>query len=397
PNDAGRAFVADDERILDVTAPGAFEYVQGVYERAAGEWGIDAVVGLVGLRALTMVEKYTDPEATPITAYRAALDAVRAGTSPRTFVTGVPPLALAAGFTQGAQWGRVTAPCWQSGRHDGVWGCVESVTNAARRYHFAPYVWTPEHGPAWFGRSDALDQWELPEAPPLTSGQSLAWLTVLAMSGSAITFGDSVDALTPDDLSVLRRLLPGPGVRARPLNVFSDDPPRVWSMPIDHDIGDWHVLALCNWGDKAQAVTVAFGELGLRPNRQYAIYDFWQDQYFGTAVDRLTISVPPGDVRVIGLRPTSKRPMFLSTDSHYTMGATDFTALTWDSSARTLTGTFDAVADTVYNLRVLVPPPYKVRQVTATCGTPEVEQAEAVLRIKVHAAQTGPVTWAAAF
>jgi hypothetical protein len=89
--------------------------------------------------------------------------------------------------------------------------------------------------------------------------------------------------------------------------------------------------------------------------------------------------------------------MFLATDRHFSQGATDFKALEWNSQTRQLSGTFDGVADTDYNLRILVPEAYTFRSATVSAADARAEQTGNVLKLAFHSAGEGPVTWAAQF
>jgi hypothetical protein len=89
--------------------------------------------------------------------------------------------------------------------------------------------------------------------------------------------------------------------------------------------------------------------------------------------------------------------MFLATDRHFSQGATDFKALEWNPQTRQLSGTFDGVANTDYNLRILVPEAYAFRSATVSTGDARAEQIGKVLKLAFHCAGEGPVAWAAQF
>jgi hypothetical protein len=89
--------------------------------------------------------------------------------------------------------------------------------------------------------------------------------------------------------------------------------------------------------------------------------------------------------------------MFLATDRHFTQGATDFKTLEWDPQTKRLSGTFEGVADTDYNLRILTPEPYTFQSMTVSAGEARTERDGPVLKVGFHCAEQGSVAWTAQF
>ena len=398
PSAMGRQVVGEDERILDVTAPGAYEFVRDTAKKIGDDWGFDALVEVDYPYYLTLAESYANPDMTRVEIMRLGMEALREGLGERKFIMTTAPLPITGMYAQGMRLGTDCAPVWRQVPGEWPYGCVETLTNAARRYYYAPWVWSPDQDCAFFGYEPARTRWNVANQPPLTHEQSVAWLTGAALTGGAIKIGDRFTELSDRDVDVLRRLLPTLHRPARPIDLFSEEHPRVWSLPIHSAIGDWSIVGLFNWEEAGAAtIDVRFSDLGLATDKYYTVYDFWNETYFGTASNELSVSVPPGSVRLIGLRPYEERPMFLATDRHYSQGATDFTSLAWDEGARELRGTFDGVADTPYALRVLVPSPYDATSVSVSCDEPVTRMDDRVLVIEFHCAENGPVTWSATF
>jgi alpha-galactosidase len=398
PSALGRQVVGKDDRILDVTAPGAYEFVRDTAKKIGHDWGFDALIEVDYAYYLTLAESYADPGVTRVEVMRLGMEALREGLGDRKFIMTTAPLPINGVFAQGMRLGTDCAPVWRQVPGEWPYGCVETLTNAARRYYYAPWMWSPDQDCAFFGHEPSRARWDVADQPLLTRQQSIAWLTGAALTGGAIKIGDKFTELNGDDVDVLRRLLPTLHRPARPVDLFTEDHPRIWSLPIRSAIGDWSIAGIFNWDEtNAATVEVDFSDLGLARDKFYTVFDFWQETYFGTASNRLSVSVPPGSVRLLCLRPFEKRPMFLSTDRHYSQGATDFTALEWDETAKELRGTFDGVGDTPYALRLLVPAPYEVKEVTVSCGEPATRMEDRVLVMEFHCTGDGPVTWAVRF
>jgi len=398
PNALGRTQMGDDTLILDVTAPGAYEYVRDVYARIGHEWGYDALVETDFVYHLLFAESYARPQVTRVEALRLGMAAIREGFGADKFIMAVPPLPVTGMVADGVRIGIDCAPIWRKAPDKWPWGCVESLTNAAHRYYFAPHVWAPDQDCAFFGHPATRERWHVTDRPALTRDQSIAWLTGAALTGGVVKIGDNFADLNDAEVDILRRVLPTPRQPARPVDLFQRPEPCIWSLPIRTSVGGWHVVGVFNWDETAsQKIHLAFSALGLDANAQYTVYDFWQDAFYGVARGRVNVDVAPGSVRLLGLRRYRDRPMFLATDRHFTQGATDFTALDWDAQGLRLTAAFDGVADTDYNLRVLVSEPYVVAGVEVSAGEPTTQQDGQVLKIAFHCAEKGPVNWSVAF
>jgi len=398
PNALGRTQMGDEARILDITAPGAYEYVRDVYAKIGQEWGYDALVETDFVYHLLLAESYARSEVTRVEALHMGMAAVREGFGTGKFIMAVAPLPVTGLVADGVRLGIDCAPIWRHTPDHWPWGCVDTLGNAARRYYYAPHLWAPDQDCAFFGHVATRERWHVTERPELTRDQSIAWLTGAALTGGAVKLGDNLAGLNDAEVDILRRILPVPRQPARPIDLFQREEPAIWSLPIRAPIGEWHIVGVFNWDETAsQKIALAFPALGLKADAPYTVYDFWQDTFYGVARDQVNVDVAPGSVRLLGLRRFHNRPMFLATDRHFTQGANDFTALDWDAQNLRLTAAFDGVANTDYNLRVLVPKPYAVAATQASAGEPSTQQEGQVLKIAFHCAEKGPVNWSVAF
>ncbi|MBI4559525.1 MAG: alpha-galactosidase [Candidatus Hydrogenedentes bacterium] len=398
PSALGKLVVNETERIVDVTVPSAYDYVKRLCARIGKEWGFDAMVEADYAYHLLLAESYHDPTLTRVEIYRLGWRAVREGFGDRKFIMSMTPMPITGSFCDGIRIGNDCAPIWRKVPDKWPWGCVETLTNAARLYYFSRAMWVPDQDCAYFGHVGTRQRWDVTAQPQLTWDQSIAWLTGAALTGGVIKIGDCFTDLNEQEVAALRKLTPVPSRPARPVDLFERENPTIWSLPIKTEIGEWQVVGVFNWDDAAEhTIAVDFSRLGLNPEKYYTVYDFWRDRYYGTARERVDLNVPAGSVCLLGLRPYLERPMFLSTDRHFTQGATDFTALSWDEAARVLSGVFDGIEDTVYNLRVLVPENFTVRDTKISCGPVQTSMDGRVLKIGFHCARQGPVDWSVQF
>ena len=394
PGLLGMSMVGGNERILDVTQPGAYEFVRDVYRKICGEWGYDALVETDFVYHELLADSYADESATHPQAMRTGLEAIRDGAGPNTFIMGVAPFAVTGFIADGMRTGIDCAPVWRKAADMWSWGCVDTLTNAAKRYYFAPRVFALDQDCAFFGHESTRKRWKVENLPALTWEQQVAWMTGAALTGGAVKIGDAFTELTPEEVGVLRRLLPVMTQPARPIDLFEREEARVWVLPIDCAIGQWHIVGVFNWNESEEAtISVSFDRMGLTPGVDYAVFDFWPGVYCGLAKNALDVTVPPGSVRLLSIRPYENHPMFLATDRHFTQGATDFTALAWNAESRTLSGAFDGIENTDYAMWVLVPEGYEAKKTTVSTGPAHVEPTGEVRKIAFHCVAAGPVNW----
>jgi hypothetical protein len=82
--------------------------------------------------------------------------------------------------------------------------------------------------------------------------------------------------------------------------------------------------------------TVQFDKVGLDRNRQYLLFDFWNQKFLGKMGGEYSIDLPPHACQVISLRPAVDRPQLVGTDRHITMGAVELRDEKWDAGRKEL-------------------------------------------------------------
>jgi hypothetical protein len=347
---------------------------------------------------LLIAEAYHDTTATRVEVFNLGLQAVREGFGHNKFIMGLAPLGLMGTISNGMRIGDDCAPIWRKVPDKWPWGCVEALTSAARRYYFAPAMWRSDQDCAYFGLGESRVRWDVANQPMLSAEQSIAWLTGAAMTGGVLKIGDAFSDLSSHQLAVLKKLLPAPNRPARPVDLFERENPRVWVLPVQCAIGEWWIVALFNWQEDAEwEVSLGFGELGIPQEGRYALFDFWAERCLDVVSERLTTTVRPASVRLLSVRPYRNRPMFLSTNRHFTQGATDFHTLTWNEKKKALRGVLDGVEATDYRLRFLLPRSYRVTSFAVSCGRAEPTLVNEVLTFAFRCEESGPVEWMIGF
>ncbi len=370
-------------RIVDVTAPGAAEYVRGLCRKVAVEWNFDALARAGALYHCGVAARYRNTSLTRMEVIQLALRTVREGLGPGKYAAGLEPLPTTLSLARGLRPGPVSTPEWTVAGTG--WGIVESAENAARRYYYAPFVSPSDDDRLFLGGA-------------LSAEQQLSHLTALALTGQTLRFTQSPARLDATSRAALERLLPLPSRPARPLDLMSSPVPKVWVLPSVSQRGAAAVVAFFNWGLNAtETLHLDLREAGLDPSRYYAVYDFWPEKYLGTVQNALDVQVNPGCVKVFGLRRTENCPTLLAVNRSLSLGDGDRARVDWNENARTLSGAFATLPDAEITVTLLCPEPYKPSSVTVSNGTPTVEFNAPLCTFRFRASRAELTEWSMQF
>lgn len=390
----GRMLVGGDKLLLDVTRPEVRDHVAGIARRITSEWGYDAIVEADFVYFLLAADTPLVPNLTNIEVLRMGMEALRSGMREGAFLMTMTPQPVNGCYAEGVRTGRDCAPVWRADNLQGSWGAVDALTNTIRRFYMSPHLFVPDQDCVFFAHEATRKRWNVLDKAPLTREQSIAWLTGAALTGGVVKIGDAFTDLAPEEVDLLRRILPVPPAPARPLDLFQGEPPRVWSLTMKSGAGEWTLLALFNWDTDAPATLGApFSAMGLNAEAFHTVHDFWAGRYEGTAKGRIEAVVPPGSVRLFGIRRHEPNPQFIATDRHISMGASDHNSVVWDQASGILRGEFDAVADTPYVLTLSCPEPWQPESAEVTCGPATLENDGASARLRFNAPESGPASW----
>jgi hypothetical protein len=165
-------------------------------------------------------------------------------------------------------------------------------------------------------------------------------LTMLYVTGCRVLLADDFGDYTPEIIHELSRLYPLHAERrtARPVDIFLPSGracPRVFDYVVD---ADWHQLALFNPDDSPATVVAPLaaaaleGGLGLDPDADYFVYDFWNQRLIACfpGESAVSLQLESLEARMLSVRKRLPHPQVLSTDRHLMQGLVELSDLTWD-------------------------------------------------------------------
>jgi hypothetical protein len=180
-----------------------------------------------------------------------------------------------------------------------------------------------------------------------------ALITMLYVTSGRIESALSLETLSPEVIHDIGRAFPmhSSPQSARPVDAFTGTKsPKVYSFRVDDH---WQQVTLYN--QEKTPVTISSplsgeqastGSLGLNPEKNYFVYEFWSDRLVGKFSGNGVLSekLASGEARMYSVREVLDHPQILSTNRHLMQGYVDLSDVRWDASSKTLSGTAKVVA-----------------------------------------------------
>lgn len=349
--------VSDSERVLDLSNDAAIEWLEATIGRYRREWRTRWLKLDFAYFALTYRPR-ARPELTAIEAYRRGLLAVREALGDDAFYLGIAVMGPNFGLVDGMRLTLDDGPKWEQTNPYSLTGdggsFKSTVKTGAKRWYFHGRTWVNHHDLLFFRTST-----EDPE-PPVTFGEATTLASFMGLMGSIVKFGEDLRTLTPEQISLWRKLLPPYPASARPRDVFEREYPELYDLDVTFTLAaepgaadapePWKLVGLLNWGrnldwtgeervelpDEARRYELELATLGLEAEADYHAFEFWTQRYLGRVRGRLVREVAAHGHEVIALRRDRGTPMFLGHDRHLSMGGTDLASERWDAAARAL-------------------------------------------------------------
>ncbi len=343
---------------LDMTNPDVQAYVRSVAHRIAHDWGY-TYFKMDGLwtgsaTPLAYVNSgykddgigdaiFHDPNKTNIEAYRDGLKLVREAAGKDVFFLGccapqnMRSLGGAFGLVDAMRVGPDNKTDWDHLVNGPVFG--------SRMYFL--------HGRVWYNDPDPV---YVRASLPLEHARVIcSWVTI---TGQLNVSSDAYADLPAERLDLLRRTMPYHGLKARPVDLFEHDPPRIWVLTDERRKPRRDVIAVFNWDAKhALEVHEPLARLGLDDGREYVAFDFWENKLLPPLKRKLEVTLPAQSCKVLAVRPMLDHPQVISTSRHITQGMVDIVHSTLEPLSQTLEGSSRVVGGDSYELRIVCDTP----------------------------------------
>jgi hypothetical protein len=183
-----------------------------------------------------------------------------------------------------------------------------------------------------------------------------------------------------------------------------------WMLEVDRPFDHWSVLGRFQWGERQgeehrweydgePEQTVAFADLGLAADRDYAVFEFWTQRFLG--VHRTAFTAPALDedtgMQVFAIRETRSHPWVLSTTRHLSQGGVSLLDEQWDAATRTLSGRSTVVGGDPYVLTVHLPDGNRLKSAEIAAGNVEIQNQEEIATVRIVPSATSVAEWKLTF
>lgn len=344
---------------LDMTQPGARDFVKGEIQQAVHDWGygylkLDGLSTGAGVKPQYVNDAWKednlgdgvffDPAKANIEVFRDGLRLIRKAAGPQTFILGC--CAPQNMRSYAGVFGLVDA-MRMGPDNGGSWGAWQKTSPdfGSRNYHLNGRIWWSDPDPIYV-RTNI----------PLNSARCIASWNAIA--GQMISLSDWLPTLPPERLDIIRRCIPNHGVAARPIDLFNAWPPKQWLVSDqrpNHQRRD--IIGLYNWSKNPEDMSLTIADMGLPQADEYIAFDFWSQSIIKPFKKELKLTVPGEACRILAVRPLLPRPFLISSSRHVSQGILEVKKEVWNSHSKTLAGTSAVVAQDVYELRVVAHAP----------------------------------------
>ncbi|UCC39358.1 MAG: hypothetical protein JSV96_16420 [Candidatus Aminicenantes bacterium] len=206
---------------------------------------------------------------------------------------------------------------------------------------------------------------------PLTLEEARTVVSAIALTGQLYMASDFMWKLPPGRLDLYRKTIPTTPIvpiDLYPYKIESNKQdgyvwccpklkefPRAIDLKVNAESGIYDVVSVFNWADDEQTKTISLEkDLGLDPEKEYLVFDFWNQKLKEKTKDEITSSIPAHGTCVYFIRSVLKRPQLLATSRHIT-GAVSTKKLTWDQPHSTLSGSSVIIEGAPYSIFIHVP------------------------------------------
>ncbi len=314
--------------ILDVSHPKAQTHVQQVIKQLVDEWGYDIIkVDLSsytsGMMAVAPNVTWSDSSLTSTELYRLAVRLLAEA------VEATQKDVILAGYNaiESVSIGNflLNYPLFRQKHVDSsdTWhqqnGTKHRLTRYAGHLNAHKTLWHQVFG-------------DLVVDEPRPVNEAIVEMTAAALSGATVSCANTPTSFSIPRAELIAKLFPLSGEAATPIDRYDEPLSRIWHLPIQTPHESWNLIGIFNWKDHQDDVHLNLDAVGLNPEKDYLVHDFWTRQYLGVVSKNVTLlNIAPRLAKLLCFREEQKVPQLLSTDMHYTQGGVEILSAGWDN------------------------------------------------------------------
>jgi alpha-galactosidase len=306
-------------KALDLSHPEALNYTQKVIRTAVHDWGF-RFLKLDFLFAAALAGRFRDRTRTRAQLLRKGLEGLREAAGPDTHLLGCGvPLGSSIGIFDSMRIGPDVDPSWYPSIL-GIKGplrrepSMPSTRNAIQNTLTRAFM----HQRWWINDPDCL--MVRPDSE-LTLDEVHSLASVIALTGGPLLLSDDLPKLPTERLRIAKQLVPLIEQRPQVMDWFDTATPRLLRLDLENVTGKWHLMAVFNWDDEEQDVSLPLEKFALSPGIYFA-REFWNETVTQISDGLLILkSIPAHGVKLLALRPAqTDQACYLGSDLHISQG-----------------------------------------------------------------------------
>ncbi|WP_457269225.1 hypothetical protein [Pedobacter sp. UYEF25] len=241
---------------------------------------------------------------------------------------------------------------------------------------------------------------------PLSTDARRTMLTQIGLLSGRLELATAFEDITEEmryDITRLYPVLQEPK-SFRPVDMLMDKKnPEVYVYDISPE---WSQVILCNNSKVKKNVSAPLsgiqyetGSLGLKPDKKYYVYDFWNNRLVGilSGKEKLSIPLEEEQALVYAVHEVANHPQFISTNRHIMQGLMDLEHVKWNSKSKQYAGTSKVVVGETMEI-VIAPNGKKPLKVKTDQGKATIEKgSDGLLVLKINCEKNTAVNWTVTF
>jgi len=234
---------------------------------------------------------------------------------------------------------------------------------------------------------------------------------ICSIAGAVLMVSDKVEVYK-DDLNIEGMKRSSPVLPTVPAQTY--DPGHQsdtwWLQEIDRPFDHWSVLSRIQWAKKREPEwkfdlkgvppqEVKFADLGLEPDREYVVFEYWTQKFIGKAKGAFTAPAMDTNngMQVFAIRETRAYPWVLSTTRHLSQGGVCLMDEKWDQASSSLSGKSKVVAGDPYVLTIHLPAGFKLKAAAVAGEKAEIASQQETATVRIVPSATKTVEWKMTF
>jgi len=299
---------------LDLSRADVQAWLHDLFRTLSDDWGYD-FFKLDFLYTAAAPGIHHDPKMTRAQAVRRGLEIIRATVGNKTILGCGAPLGPSVGIVDAMRIGPDVAITWEPLFKGNL---TEPATAYAMRNTIARAFM---HQRLWHNDPDCVLVRRRDDESDLKLNEMRTMVSMIGLSGGAVLDSDNLPSLRRGRLKYLKQILPPTHIAARPLDLFENELPQIFALPLEREWGKWLVAGIVNWRDHTTTTEISLEKLGLDPAIAYHVYNYWHRRYMGIVRERIRIKRhQPHETRVLLFKPVSEQIEWLTTTFHLAQG-----------------------------------------------------------------------------